>query len=162
MIVVSDTSPLNYLVLVQCVELLPQLFGRVAAPPEVIAELLHARAPATVRAWTSSPPSWLEVVATKSPPPELSLGSGEAAAIALAQELHADALLIDERKGAAVAARKGLVVAGTLTVLDLAAERMLVDLADVIEQLRQTTFRMPEFLVDEMLRRDAQRNPRRI
>ena len=81
MIVVSDTSPLNYLVLIQCADLLPQLFGRVAAPPEVITELLHVRAPIAVRAWASSPPAWLEVVATQAPPMELSLGPGEAAAL---------------------------------------------------------------------------------
>jgi len=39
MIVVSDTSPLHYLVLIRCEHVLPRLFGRVLAPPGVITEL---------------------------------------------------------------------------------------------------------------------------
>ena len=43
MIVVSDTSPLNYLVLIEVDRLLPDLFGQVTAPPAVLAELQHSR-----------------------------------------------------------------------------------------------------------------------
>ena len=39
MIVVSDTSPLNYLVLIEEVEVLPAIFGRVVVPPAVVEEL---------------------------------------------------------------------------------------------------------------------------
>jgi hypothetical protein len=39
MIVVSDTSPLNYLVLIEAERFLPDLFGRVVIPPAVLAEL---------------------------------------------------------------------------------------------------------------------------
>jgi hypothetical protein len=38
-VVVADTSPLNYLVLIDSVDILPQLFGRVIVPVEVVAEL---------------------------------------------------------------------------------------------------------------------------
>ena len=50
MIDVSDTSPLNYLVLIEAVEVLPALFGRVVVPPAVIEELQAqgaARMPST-------------------------------------------------------------------------------------------------------------------
>jgi predicted nucleic acid-binding protein len=40
MIVVSDTTPLNYLILIDSVAVLPALFGRVCAPAAVIEELL--------------------------------------------------------------------------------------------------------------------------
>jgi predicted nucleic acid-binding protein len=53
-IVVSNTSPLNYLVLVGSAEVLPQLFRDVYAPPEVIAELLDPRTPEVVRRWAES------------------------------------------------------------------------------------------------------------
>jgi len=49
MIVVADTSPMNYLVLVRCDHVLPERFGRVLAPPAVIAELRHPNAPKAVR-----------------------------------------------------------------------------------------------------------------
>jgi predicted nucleic acid-binding protein len=45
MIVVSDTSPLNYLVLIGADQVLPSLFGQVLTPPEVLAEMQHAKAP---------------------------------------------------------------------------------------------------------------------
>ena len=63
MIVVSDTSPLHYLILLEVVDALPNLFGQVHAPPMVIQELKHARAPETVRQWVLSPPEWLRISA---------------------------------------------------------------------------------------------------
>ena len=38
MIVISDTSPLNYLILIECIDVLPQLYGRVVIPEGVLAE----------------------------------------------------------------------------------------------------------------------------
>jgi predicted nucleic acid-binding protein len=60
--VVADTSPLHYLVLVKVIEVLPQLFHHVLIPEEVHRELLHEKTPLVVRLWTADPPSWLEVV----------------------------------------------------------------------------------------------------
>jgi predicted nucleic acid-binding protein len=157
MIVISDTSPLNYLVLIGHVEVLPLLFDRIVAPPAVIAELLHPGAPSTVRAWAASPPSWLEIVTPTIRPSELRLGAGETEAIGVAQELNADVLLIDERAASTIAQSLGLYVIGTLNVLALAAERGLIDLTSAIVALRQTTFREPRMLVKELLRRDAER-----
>jgi predicted nucleic acid-binding protein len=48
-------------------------------------------------------------------------------------------------------------VVGTLNVLALAAERQLLDLRSAIAALRQTTFREPTKLVEELLKRDAER-----
>jgi predicted nucleic acid-binding protein len=56
--------------------------------------------------------------------------------------------LIDERKGTTAALRKGLDVTGTLGVLDLAARRGLVDLADAIARLKRTNFRYRQELFD--------------
>ncbi|MGO8752771.1 MAG: DUF3368 domain-containing protein [Thermoguttaceae bacterium] len=53
-----------------------------------------------------------------------------------------------------VAKQLGLTVAGTLAVLELAAEKGLLSLPTVIAQLRRTTFRAPEKLLAEMLYRD--------
>jgi predicted nucleic acid-binding protein len=83
------------------------------------------------------------------------LDEGEAAAIALATSLGADLLLMDDRKGAIVARSKGLRVTGTLGVLDIAAERGLVDFAQAINRLRRTTFRIPGALLDSLLKKYA-------
>ena len=50
MIVVSDTTPLNYLILIDSVHVLPMLFGSVYAPSAVLRELLHPKTPDAVRA----------------------------------------------------------------------------------------------------------------
>ena len=51
MLDVADTSSLNYLVWIESVEILPQLYGKVIIPPEVHEELLVADAPDVVRSW---------------------------------------------------------------------------------------------------------------
>jgi predicted nucleic acid-binding protein len=108
MIVVSDTSPLNYLILAASVHVLPAIFGRVYAPSAVVMELSHPRSPETVRTWASSPPEWLVVQDPTQIDPSLQLGVGETAAISLAVELKADRVLIDERKGYKAALQRGL------------------------------------------------------
>ena len=65
--IVADTTPLNYLILIQAAEILPNLYRTVLIPPAVKAELAHANTPAIVRAWISQPPQWLEVVSLKQP-----------------------------------------------------------------------------------------------
>ncbi len=117
MIVISDSSPLNYLLLIQQVHLLPALFGRVLSPPSVLDELSRTKAPDLVRAWAAATPDWLEIRAPEYPLQEHALGPGEADAIALAAELNADILLIDERDGARFARQRGLIVTGTLGYL---------------------------------------------
>jgi predicted nucleic acid-binding protein len=144
--IVADTTPLNYLVLIQAAEILSNLYGKVSIPPAVKAELSHANAPHVVHTWISRPPPWLEVVNLKKPV-DLALShldAGEQEAISLASELQASLLLMDERDGVAVARRRGLKVVGTLSVLDLAATRGLVDLQTMFDRLRETTFRSPQ------------------
>ena len=76
MIVVADTSPLNYLIQIQCEHVLPQLYRVVVVPLGlslgVIEELRSEKAPFAVKAWLESLPSWLEIRPLASTPnPEL-------------------------------------------------------------------------------------------
>ena len=151
MLIVADASPLNYLVLIQAVEVLPALYGRIVAPPEVLGELRDPAGPGQVREWAEAPPPWLEVRSAAAIDASLPLDPGERAAIALALELRADRLLIDERDGRAVAARLGIPVAGTLAVLRDAAVAGHVDLATAFDRLRKTTFRASQSLFDQVL-----------
>ena len=119
MIVVADASPLRYLILIEHTHVLPGLYGRVLVPPAVISELTREQTPDIVQRWTAKPPDWVRV---QGPTRELvgadhSLGAGELAVIALAEERSADAVLIDERDGRREAQRRGLAVVGTLRVL---------------------------------------------
>lgn len=61
MIAVADASPLCYLVVIEEVDLLRQLFSRVFVPQAVIQELLHEDAPVAVRTWASNLPEWISV-----------------------------------------------------------------------------------------------------
>ena len=159
-LVIADTGPINYLVLIGNVDLLPVLFEKVILPSAVQAELADADAPAAVRDWIGDPPAWLDVYESSSDEFEQAfvegLDKGEASAIALAIALDADLVLMDERKGVAAARGKGLHVTGTLGVLDLAAERGLVNFAQAVSRLRRTSFRVPEALLDSLIKKHAQ------
>ncbi len=61
-LVIADTGPVNYLILIGHIDLLPRLFSRVILPTAVEEELRDIGAPAAVRAWIGSPPAWLEIV----------------------------------------------------------------------------------------------------
>ena len=110
MVVVADTSPINYLVLIAQIDLLKQLYARILIPPGVLAELKHPAAPTPVRKWADNPPQWLEVLSLKSSLILAQLDLGESGAISLATEVDADVVLIDEQAGGQEALRRGLKV----------------------------------------------------
>jgi predicted nucleic acid-binding protein len=159
MLVIADTSPLHYLVLIEHTAILPTLFEHVIIPSVVAEELQRPRTPAPVRAWMASPPAWLEIRVPQQPlvTTTMRLGAGEREALSLAQELHADLVLLDDLEAREEAARQALAVMGTLRVLELAAERGLLDFAATMTKLETTSFHMPAQLVQDMLARDAAR-----
>lgn len=159
MLVIADTTPLRYLVILGHIDLLPILFGQVLIPPAVAEELQHPHAPAALRAWVASPPPWLIMRPSALRPDAelLRLDPGEREAILLAQELHADLLLVDEQEARAEAARRSLTAMGTLRVLELAAERGFVDLPTVLTRLQAARFYMTPAMVQELRARDAAR-----
>jgi predicted nucleic acid-binding protein len=155
MIVVADTSPLNYLILIKHDYLLPKLYQRVFIPPEVLQELKNPATPHLVQSWLQKIPEWLEVKAPHSAPTEalLVLDPGERQAIQVAYEERADLLLIDERKGSAEARRLGLATTGTIGVLVAAGELGLIDSEEACRRLlTETTFRVSPELRAKFLR----------
>jgi predicted nucleic acid-binding protein len=151
--VVSDTSPLNYLILIEQINLLPQLYSRVLIPGSVHEELNAPETPDLVRTWRARLPDWFEVSSdVVGADPDLShLHAGERDAISLALHVKADAVIIDERRGREEAEKRGLRVIGTLGVLAAAHERGLVDLTAAIDLLRQTTFHVSPKLLASIL-----------
>ena len=126
MIVVSDTSPLSNLFIIQRLDLLEKLYGRIIVPEAVMTELLELEN----RGIDLSPVKnarWIEVVKINERH-EVNkllddLDLGEAEAIVLAETLHADWLLIDETKGRNIAKLHGLHIVGLLGILLLAKEK---------------------------------------
>jgi predicted nucleic acid-binding protein len=98
--VVADAPPLRYLLFIGHIDLLPTLFTQIIIPPAVLGELQRANTSSgatldatfaclVYRAHAPAAPCHREEV----------LGAGEREALALAEELHADLVLIDEDKG---------------------------------------------------------------
>jgi predicted nucleic acid-binding protein len=125
MIVVSDTSPILYLFLIDLLDLLPQLYGQIIIPDMVRNEMGAVGAPDDLRKWVANPPEWLTIQSVMVEPDETlkRLNLGEQAAISLAESLPADLLLIDEKAGRQMAMARGLNVIGVLGVLDDAASQ---------------------------------------
>ena len=155
--VVSDTSPIHYLVECEAIEILPALFQEILIPPTVHRELQHSRTPPRVQAWAQSLPVWVKVQAPAVLDHLLNVDEGEKEAICLAREVKAVAILMDDRKGRAEAVRCGLRVAGTIGLLEAAAGRGLVDFTAVIQRLRQTNARLDEELIQAALTRNPPR-----
>ena len=160
MIIISDTSPINYLVLIGDIGILEALFKRVLIPPAVLNEMQHPKTPRTVKDWINNPPAWLEVKRADDSlfTPSKRIADGEREVIALAIELNAAAILIDDRDGTLEARKQGLIALGTVNALERAAEMNLLDLPEAIDRLRQTSFRLPPIgLLAAMFERDRQR-----
>lgn len=125
MIVVADTSPITNLLLIGKLGLLSQIYGRVIIPLDVKAEILAlANFGYDIQHFTDA--KWIETIQVAKTNPSTfitaELDKGEAEAISLARDLDADWMLIDERKGTAVAKSIGLQTIGVLGVL-LTAKR---------------------------------------
>lgn len=155
MLLVADTSPLNYLVLIGYIDILPQLHQKVLIPSAVRRELLSLSAPISVREWAVALPDWVEEI---DPSPEYlndpqlaALHDGERAALALAASRQPIFLLMDEWHARSIAIKKGFPVVGTLGVLDQAAHRKLLSFAEAIDKLKMTSFRYPASLVRRLL-----------
>jgi predicted nucleic acid-binding protein len=156
MIVVADTTPLNYLILIDEIDLLRVLFGQVLLPRAAFQELQHARTPAKVREWMVRSPDWLEVRTVASSPYPLlaSLDPGEREAIQLALELGIGTILMDEAEGRHLAESLHLQVRGTLGILERAANLGKLDLRAALDKLQQTNFRLSPSILAAFLERN--------
>ncbi len=119
---VSDTSPLSNLAVIGRLELLQSQFSKVWIPPAVERELSRlSNTDATSALEQAFRDGWLaqralrddRIVRLLTPP----LHRGEAEAIALAVEIAADLILLDEHEARSVASRIGLHITGVLGVL---------------------------------------------
>src|ERR1039457_3844783 len=155
MTAVSNTSPLNYLVLIELQDILPALFDRVVIPGAVRRELEAPGAPESIRRWMAAGPNWRETQLVSEVPADLEqLGAGEREAIRLAEVTEMAVVLLDEKKARRIARDRGLAVSGTLGVLYFGARRGLLDLRDALDRLERTTFRASPRLLQLIRARD--------
>ncbi len=104
MVVIADTSPLNYLILIETVDVLPKLYQRLLIPDVVLRELQHS----------DTPRHSTELVIDSR---LAELDAGESVAIALAEAHRPNALLLmDDFKGRDEAERRQIPTVGTLGI----------------------------------------------
>jgi len=152
-VVVADTSPIRYLVRIGEIDLLKKLYGQVILPGMVLDELQAEDGLPIVRAWAGDIPAWVRVQ-SPTKPLEVTLSNlhrGESEAIALAEELQAALLLIDDRVGVQVALERRLTITGTLGVLVEAAQAGLTQIEAVLQKLQETNFRATPGLYERAL-----------
>ncbi len=158
MIIVSNTSPINYLILIGQIDALRDLFRQITIPQAVYDELSDTAAPESVRSWITNPPDWLKVEPiSASSDKELDLlDPGERAAILLAQTVNADLVLLDDMKARRAATNKGLKITGILGILDQAATLNLIDLPNAVTSLQATSFWASDSLFRRLLEKHDQ------
>jgi len=155
-IVVADTTPLNYLILIAQIELLPALYSRVLIPQAVYLELQQAGTPRIVRDWAIHPPVWIEVRAASlvQNPTLNDLDAGEREAIQLALDSGIGTILMDESDGRRAALLHRLKVTGTAAIIEKAAQIGLIDFRSTFARLEQTNFRLSASIREEFLKRN--------
>ena len=110
-----------------------------------------------MRQWAASLPAWIAVQSPKTLNLAWDVDASELEAICLAQEIKADAVLMDDRAGRNAAIHCGLAVVGTIGLLEQAAARGLIELPQAMERLRQTNARLDAELIHAALERDQAR-----
>jgi len=155
MLVVSDASPINILIRLGKADVLAALFTAVVIPVSVAEEMSRPATPQVVRDWMAHPPPWLSIKSPANPAPATpSRHRGERDAIGLAQELKADAILLDEAKPRAQATLLGLRVIGTIGILEQAANKgHIPDLKAIHDQLRLSGFFVSDPILNASLAR---------
>jgi len=142
LLVVADTSPINYLLETGYIELLPILYGQVILPTAVHSELSSKGSSEIVRVWAGAPPAWISIQSpAQSHQLPGGLHRGEMDAIALAEQLQAALILMDDAAGVRYALQRGLTITGTLGVLVEAAQNGRVQIDDALSRLKTTEFR---------------------
>lgn len=109
MIIVSNTSPLCYLVLIGHADVLVKLYGEIHVTRKVLEELRHPDAPPSVRQWATTPPAWLKIHSDPEEPDQTlaTLDPGERTALRLAELLRSDVVLLDEAAARSLAGQRG-------------------------------------------------------
>jgi uncharacterized protein len=152
-IVVSNTTPIISLALIQKLDLLQQLYGEVWIPSAVESEIVAGGMRAGARELKSASYILTKSLRDSSRADLLSdLDRGEAEVIALALECNADLVIIDERLGRLHAQRLKIPLTGVLGVLLRAKQRgLLAELKPLIMQLRQAGIRLSDDVVARAL-----------
>jgi hypothetical protein len=157
--IVSNTSPLLNLAIIDYLFLLPQQFGTVHIPLAVLAELrINEKLPGSAVLRDAVNDGWLvpqkvENTALVNLLRRNNLHSGESEAIALATALNADRILLDEKEARQAARALNLKITGVLGILLRGQQDGTVSsIAEAVERLQQeANFRISPALLNKIL-----------
>jgi len=156
-VAVANTTPLIGLAQIGQFDLLRMIFDVVYIAPSVYAGIHRgAGRPGSAEVQRGLAQGWLQIASEWDrscvEALKIELGEGEAETIGLANAMRVDAILLDERKGRAVADRMGLPVLGTVGLLLLAKRQGAnLNLADSLHRLKAVGFRISDALVEKLL-----------
>lgn len=129
MTVVADSTPLIYLSAIGKFDLLQQLYARISIPPAVYDEVVN-QGPGRWGAAETAGADWIDrptvYDSSRIATFQSYLGSGESEVIVLAEEIHADLVIMDESAGRRELNQRGLAFIGTVGVLMQAKRRGLI------------------------------------
>jgi hypothetical protein len=156
MIVISDTSCIGYLIIIDQLLLLKENFSEIIIPQIVHKEILQLSPKYDLNKYLHA--GWIisRPIKNKKLYEEFlsRVDEGESEAIVLAKEIQADLLLIDERKGTSLARSLNIKTIGLLGVLLLSKEKKIIPFVKpILDQLiAKTTFRIDKFLYEHVLK----------
>ncbi|NJO43129.1 MAG: DUF3368 domain-containing protein [Cyanobacteria bacterium CRU_2_1] len=156
MIVVSDTSPICYLLLINQIDILQALYRVIVIPKIVADELGASESPPGVKSWIAQPLTWLQIQSTELPK-SIELGNldpGERDAILLAEQLKANLVILDDKSARRIAVERGLKIIGLLGIVKDADRAGLLDLEMTFEQLQDVGFWVSPGLLERLLMDD--------
>ena len=153
MIVVSDTSCITNLIQIDQLILLSKLYSTIIITPIVKEELqsFHSFSEETITSlgiFLQTPKNTSAVNLLMN-----DLDAGESESIVLAEELHADFLLVDERQATKIAKQRGLTTIGILGIILLAKDLKHIEfIKPLLDDLKtKTTFRFSNVLYTHLL-----------
>ena len=156
MIVISDTSCIGYLIIIDKLFLLQENFFEIIVPQTVHKEILQLSKKYDLSKYLSS--EWISSIAITNNKLYNDLlkqvDAGESEAIVLSKEINAELLLIDERKGTLLARSFGIKTIGLLGVLLLSKEKKIIPVVKPIldELIANTTFRIDTILYTKVMK----------
>lgn len=153
--IVSNTSPILNLAIINRLDILRRQFGEIIIPPAVLAELkLDSELPGVTQVQQALDQGWLTVTALQNT--QLSqilareLDGGEAEAIALALETSSGAILMDEQEGREAAKTLGLAPIGILgVILREKKQNQTLSASQIMDDLRR---KAGFFIAEELYR----------
>lgn len=152
--VVVNSTPLVAFWAIGRLDILRLLFGEIVIPPAVREEFLSIEK--ELRRQTLRDERWIRVVKLENPNRTgafSNLDEGEAEVLALAEELDASLVLIDERKARRYAERLELPLSGTLGVILLAKEEGIVTaVSPLLKAIQKAGLYLHEDLIAQVLK----------